>query len=131
MSRRGRFQGNSMTIRRLVLLLAVSAGLLVSPMWGQGPAPKSVPTRAERLADQWPNYQNNSNFSPLTQITPQNVSKLAQAWTFHYGGGSLPEFPFVGLDNRFEVQPPNKERLALVFNGVSTVTPLVFRCCVR
>src|SRR5215467_8397860 len=105
MSRRGRFQGNSMTIRRLVLLLAVSAGLLVSPMWGQGPAPKSVPTRAQRLADQWPNYQNNSNFSPLTQITPQNVSKLAQAWTFHYGGGSLPEFPFVGLDNRFEVQP--------------------------
>jgi len=94
-----------MTIRRLVLLLAVSAGFLVSPMWGQGPAPKSVPTRAQRLADQWPNYQNNSNFSPLTQITPQNVSKLAQAWTFHYGGGSLPEFPFVGLDNRFEVQP--------------------------
>jgi glucose dehydrogenase len=35
-------------------------------------------------ADQWPNYQHNSNFSPLTQITPQNVSKLTKAWTFNY-----------------------------------------------
>ena len=24
--------------------------------------------------DQWPNYQHNSNFSPLTQITPANVA---------------------------------------------------------
>ena len=28
---------------------------------------------AQRVpADQWPNYQHNSNFSPLTQITPAN-----------------------------------------------------------
>ena len=39
-------------------------------------------------ADQWPTYQYNSNFSPLTQITPENVSRLTQAWTFSYGGGS-------------------------------------------
>ena len=55
-------------------------------------------------ADQWPGYQNNSNFSPLAQITPDNVSKLSEAWTFHYGAGSLPAGS-LGLDYRFEVQP--------------------------
>jgi quinoprotein glucose dehydrogenase len=56
-------------------------------------------------ADQWPNYQHNSNFSPLTQITSQNVSKLTKAWTFNYGAGSLANGGFVALDNRFQVQP--------------------------
>jgi quinoprotein glucose dehydrogenase len=55
-------------------------------------------------ADQWPVYQYNSNFSPLKQITPENVSKLTEAWTFHYGAGSLP-VSSLGLDYRFEVQP--------------------------
>src|SRR5437588_1025873 len=54
--------------------------------------------------DQWPVYQYNSNFSTLTQITPENVSKLAEAWTFHYGAGSKPSGS-LGLDYRFEVQP--------------------------
>jgi quinoprotein glucose dehydrogenase len=59
---------------------------------------------AEKTVDQWPSYQYNANFSPLTQISPSNVSTLTQAWTFHYGGvtqssGSL------GLDYRLEVQP--------------------------
>src|SRR5579872_1947957 len=55
-------------------------------------------------ADQWPVYQYNSNFSPLKQITPENVSKLTEAWTFHYGAGSKPSGS-IGLDYRFEVQP--------------------------
>ncbi|MBV8841253.1 MAG: PQQ-binding-like beta-propeller repeat protein [Bryobacterales bacterium] len=54
--------------------------------------------------DQWPVYQHNSNFSPLAQITPENVSKLAEAWTFHYGAGSQ-DSGSLGLDYRFEVQP--------------------------
>src|SRR5436309_4328266 len=91
-----------MRIRRFVLFLALSAGLAAAPVHSQRQA---TPTRAQRPADQWPNYQNNSNFSTLTQITPQNVSRLTEAWTFNYGAGSLPEYPFVGLDNRFEVQP--------------------------
>src|ERR1043165_9894329 len=62
-------------------------------------------------ADQGPNYQQNSNFSPLTQITPQNVSRLTKAWTFNYGGGSADSVQFVGLDYRFQVQP-------LLINGV-------------
>jgi glucose dehydrogenase len=54
--------------------------------------------------DQWPNYQHNSGYSPLTQITPANVSRLTTAWTFNYGAGSLPAGN-LGLDYRFEVQP--------------------------
>ncbi len=88
--------------RRFVLCLALGIGFAVAPMHSQRQA---APTRSQGSMDQWPNYQNNSNFSPLTQITPQNVSRLTQAWTFNYGAGSLPEYPFVGLDNRFEVQP--------------------------
>ena len=56
--------------------------------------------------DEWPNHQHNSNYSPLTQITPANVASLTQAWTFNYGGGSSPgRGVFLGLDYRFEVQP--------------------------
>jgi len=71
--------------------------------------------QAQKLpADQWPGYQNNSNFSPLTQITPANVSKLTEAWTFHYGAGSLPAGN-LGLDYRFEGQP-------LIIGGVMYVS---------
>jgi len=60
--------------------------------------------RGQQPTDQWPNYQNNSDFSPLTQITPANVQNLVPAWTFNYGAGSS-NAGFVGLDYRFEVQP--------------------------
>lgn len=57
-------------------------------------------------ADQWPDYQHNSNFSPLTEITPDNVGSLVEAWTFNYGAGSSPgRGVFLRLDYRFEVQP--------------------------
>jgi len=64
--------------------------------------------------NQWPNYQHNSNFSPLTQITPANVSQLTRAWTFNYGAGSLPSGA-LGLDYRFEVQP-------LIIGGVMYIS---------
>src|SRR5437867_10199036 len=60
--------------------------------------------RQQLPVNQWPNYQHNSNFSPLTQITPANVAQLTRAWTFNYGAGSLPSGN-LGLDYRFEVQP--------------------------
>lgn len=63
----------------------------------------SVPS-GQQAADQWPNYQHNSNFSPLTAITPENVKNLVPAWTFNYGAGSSPAGN-LGLDYRFEVQP--------------------------
>src|SRR5437016_14016250 len=60
--------------------------------------------RQQAPVNQWPKYQYNSNFSPLTQITPANVAQLTRAWTFNYGAGSLPSGN-LGLDYRFEVQP--------------------------
>ena len=63
-----------------------------------------VAVQAQQPRDQWPNYQHNSNYSPLTQITPANVARLTKAWTFNYGAGSLPAGN-LGLDFRFEVQP--------------------------
>lgn len=57
--------------------------------------------------DQWPAYGGgnaNQNFSPLKQITPQNVSRLKQAWVYHYGAGQTPAGD-QGLDFRFEVTP--------------------------
>jgi glucose dehydrogenase len=40
---------------------------------------------AKQPAEQWQNYMNDSDFSSLTQITPENVTHLTEAWTFHYG----------------------------------------------
>jgi quinoprotein glucose dehydrogenase len=69
---------------------------------------------AQQASNQWPEYQHNSNFSPLTQITPDNVARLEKAWTFNYGAGSKPSGS-LGLDYRFEVQP-------LIIGGVMYVS---------
>src|SRR3954469_4601363 len=40
------------------------------------------------FADEWPTYGRDpggSRYSPLTQITPENVGQLRTAWTFHTG----------------------------------------------
>ncbi|HVZ76978.1 MAG TPA: pyrroloquinoline quinone-dependent dehydrogenase [Gemmatimonadaceae bacterium] len=47
----------------------------------------NVAAQAPRASD-WPAYGHDaggSRFSPLTQVTPQNVGKLAVAWTYHTG----------------------------------------------
>ena len=49
------------------------------PWWDNNRRPTSGPT-----------ISTTPNFSPLAQITPANVSRLAHAWTFNYGAGSLP-----------------------------------------
>src|SRR5438105_6659579 len=86
------------------ILAAMQTGL---PGQKTSPSQRSAP-------DQWPIYQNNSNFSKLVQITPDNVSTLVNAWTFHYGAGSSPSGG-LGLDFRFEVQP-------LIINGIMYVS---------
>ena len=88
----------------------VVVGLILA-MQSVMPAQKAA---APLAPDQWPVYQNNSNFSKLTQITPDNVSKLTNAWTFHYGTGSSPNGS-LGLDFRFEVQP-------LIIGGVMYIS---------
>src|ERR1700687_4525322 len=86
---------------KLVLLLSIVLAI-GSGLSGQKPTKSPV--------DQWTKYMPDSDFSPLTQITPENVSRLTEAWTFHYGGGYLPSGS-VELDYRFEIQP-------LLVNGV-------------
>src|SRR5439155_15822123 len=74
----------------------------------------AVAQRGQPPVNQWPKYLYNSNFSPLTQITPANVAQLTRAWTFNYGAGSLPSGN-LGLDYRFEVQP-------LIIDGVMYIS---------
>lgn len=67
--------------------------------------------------DQWRSYGQNpgsTNFSPLTQITPDNVATLTRAWTFNYGGGT-DDNGDRGLDYRWEVTP-------LIIDGVMYVS---------
>src|SRR5215471_4582422 len=86
-----------------LVAVALSIGVGAQQRGASAPRPPARPAAAA-ASDQWPNYQNNSNFSPLDQITPDNVSRLTKAWTFSYGGGSM-DSGSLGLDYRFEVQP--------------------------
>ena len=68
-------------------------------------------------ANQWPAYGGggaNTNFSPLTQITPANVSKLKQAWVYHFGAGTSNQGD-EGIDFRFEITP-------LIIGGVMYIS---------
>ena len=86
-------------MRRLILSSVLTCALLVSVSRVNAQKPTAP------QSDQWPNYAANSNFSALTQITPDNVTRLTKAWTFNYGGGSQEAADFVSLDYRFQVQP--------------------------
>ncbi|MDH4124479.1 MAG: PQQ-binding-like beta-propeller repeat protein [Gammaproteobacteria bacterium] len=58
-------------------------------------------------ASQWPGYGGgplNQNFSPLTQINPDNVGGLELAWAYRYGTGEH-DMGDQGIDYRFEVTP--------------------------
>lgn len=53
---------------------------------------------AQRAASEWPHRDGNpaaTRFSPLTQITPQNVTSLAPAWTFETGASNLQLTPIL------------------------------------
>lgn len=74
---------------------------------------------------QWPAYGGgnaNTNFSPLTQITPANVGKLKVAWTYHYGAGIIPQGD-QGLDYRFEVTPLLIGGVMYISTPASPATP--------
>src|SRR5204862_4019799 len=61
-----------------VLLLASSAGYPV--LRGAGTAKGEV-----RVTSSWPSYGNDAGgmrYAELTQVTPQNVSALKQAWVY-------------------------------------------------
>src|SRR6185503_13896239 len=57
--------------------------------------PASAPAKP---SGDWPYYVHDPGawrFSPLTQITPQNVATLTRAWTFDTGGGGMQLTPLV------------------------------------
>ena len=93
--------------RCCICLVGIAASAMV---YGQAVTNKGP----QRSVSQWPNYQHSSNFSPLAQITPGNVSQLTRAWTFNYGAGSDPSGS-LGLDYRFELQP-------LIIDGVMYIS---------
>jgi quinoprotein glucose dehydrogenase len=74
--------------------LALGAGLAAQNAQGPAsaprktPAPAGSPAAANGSAKDWPTVGNDPGgmkFSPLTQITPQNVTQLSQAWTYDTG----------------------------------------------
>lgn len=74
---------------------------------------------------QWPAYGGgnaNTNFSPLTQVTPANVKKLQVAWTYHYGAGIVKQGD-QGLDYRFEVTPLLIGGVMYISTPASPATP--------
>jgi len=63
--------------RRLLLAVALPAGLLAAPAASQ-----------ERPPVEWREYGGDaggSRYSPLADITPQNVARLEVAWTYRHG----------------------------------------------
>ncbi len=69
--------------------LAASFGLLCCLL-----LPAAHSFAADPVADwpQWGGSEGGIRYSPLTQITPQNVGKLKLAWTYHIGMPKAPEF---------------------------------------
>lgn len=69
------------------------------------------------VPDQWPTYgggHHNQNYSPLTQITKENVNQLEVAWVYRSGTGEH-QLGDRGIDYRFEVTP-------LIIGGVMYIS---------
>jgi len=90
-------------------------------------------------AKEWPTYGHDSGgmrFSPLKQITPENVSKLKVAWVYHMrpagftGGNAPPARRAPNAPVGDEPENPNRGRGRQQFGSgfrPSSVTPLVIR----
>jgi quinoprotein glucose dehydrogenase len=66
--------------------LEVGVGLLVLVLAGCGP--RSIERDSSAPVQEWPTYGNDhgsSRYSPLTEITKDNVRYLKLAWTYHTG----------------------------------------------
>lgn len=88
------------TLPLLLLSLGVGAGLAPGAAHAEealipatqpvdpAPAAAAVPTAPLTAGSDWPGYGGGSaamRYSPLSGITPENVSRLAPVWTFHTG----------------------------------------------
>jgi len=84
------------------LLVAGSAALLAQGLRNEPPSSATTgdAVAATPVSGEWPHYGNDQGgrrYSPLRQITPQNVTKLDVAWTFRTG--------YTGPQIGFEVTP--------------------------
>jgi glucose dehydrogenase/mono/diheme cytochrome c family protein/glucose/arabinose dehydrogenase len=58
----------------------------------------TLPAGSPQSSTEWPSYGHDpgaQRFSPLTQITPENVGTLTRAWTFDTGGSAMQATPLV------------------------------------
>lgn len=54
-------------------------------------APRALPVDMDGPVSEWPEYGGDKGalrYSPLDQITPENVARLDVAWTYHHGDAS-------------------------------------------
>src|SRR6187200_3167284 len=82
-SRRKLTLARVMNMKRL-FLVGVSAGLVLS----LAAAAQQATPQGPQVTNDWPNVGNDPGgmkFSPLTQITPTNVTQLTKAWTYDLG----------------------------------------------
>src|SRR5580658_8010980 len=83
------------------------------------------------LADEWASYgrdAGSTRFSPLTQIKPENVGRLHQAWTFHTG--DIATAPNGDARSGFETTPllvDGKLVITTGFNRVIALDPVTGR----
>jgi quinoprotein glucose dehydrogenase len=118
----------------VLVSIAIGAALRVAaPPWmpadplyqvgvGKAPSLTAFAVREPRPTDgDWRSYGNDSagsRFSPLTQITPQNVAQLKLAWRFQLGdnaGGTLPEL---------EATPLKIDRTLYLCSGANDIIAL-------
>jgi quinoprotein glucose dehydrogenase len=72
-------------MKRLIVALVIGAAAAVTPIARPGIEAQSNAARPA-ASTEWPTYGHDSGgqrFSPLTQITPANVSQLQVAWVYH------------------------------------------------
>ena len=91
-----------MRARLAVVLAAVALSFAC-----ERPAPPPAPDFTGPVAD-WPDYGGGEGaraWSPLTQLTPANVSALTLAWEHHSGDGELALDAFVELAREMVASP--------------------------
>lgn len=110
------------TFMRISLLLAGSA-LVAACGLGGGSGKSDGPTNYDGpVADwlHWGNDEGGSRYSPLNQITPDNIGRLKKAWTYHIGKLDVPE----GTSPTFEATPIVADGRMFVCSGAGKIAAL-------
>jgi len=107
-------------MRKTIMLAGAAAVLLAAARLAHA---------GQQGADEWGAYGRDlqgTRFSPLTQVTPENVAKLKPAWTFHTGDISTGKVKGGGPRSGFETTPlmmDGRLYLTTPFNRVIALDP--------